>query len=137
MRRNRLLLVLALTLVAGLTAIINAPSAHSSATGTFLVVYKGNSVPKDAASVISKAGGTLVYSYDSIGVAIARTTDSSFRDKLMADTRIQGASATGHFGLQLGEANLGTDNGSPGSPTPGSDDSLSHLQWDMDQIQAP
>ncbi len=138
MRRNRLLLVLALTLVAGLTAIINAPSAHSSATGTFLVVYKGNSVPRDAASVMSKAGGTLVYSYDAIGVAIGKSTDPSFRGNLLKDSRIEGASATDNFGIQLGEADLGNNNGGPESPAPSnSGDSLSNLQWDMDQIKAP
>jgi lantibiotic leader peptide-processing serine protease len=138
MRRSRLLLVVALTLVAGVTAMIHAPSAQSSATGTFLVVFKGNSVPKDAASVISKAGGTLVYSYDAIGVAIAKSNDGSFRGKLLKDTRIGGASATDNFGIELGEANLGNNDGGPESPAPSdSGDSLSNRQWDMDQIRAP
>ncbi len=137
-RRNRLLLVLALTLVAGVTALINAPTAHSSGTGTFIVVYKGNSVPKDAASVMSKAGGTLVYSYQAIGVAIAKSTDPSFRGNLLKDNRIDGASRTDNFGVQLGEAGLGNDNGAPESPAPSnSGDSLSNRQWDMDQIKAP
>jgi subtilisin family serine protease len=138
MRRNRLLLVVALTLVAGVTAIVNAPTAHSSGTGTFIVVYKGNAVPKDAASVIGKAGGTLVYSYDAIGVAIAKSSDPSFRGKLLKDTRIDGASATDGFAIQLGESGLGNDSGGPESPTPSdSGDSLSNRQWDMDQIKAP
>src|SRR6266536_819841 len=138
MRGNRLFLVVALTLVAGLMAMINAPSAQSSAAGTFLVVYRGNSVPKDAASVMTKAGGTLVYSYDAIGVAIAKSTDPSFRGSLLKDSRIEGASATGNFGIRLDEADLGNNSGALESPAPSnSGDSLSHRQWDMDQIKAP
>jgi lantibiotic leader peptide-processing serine protease len=138
MRGTRFALALVLALVAGLMAIINAPSAQSTSTGTFLVVFKGNAVPKDAASVIGNAGGTLVYSYDAIGVAIAKSSDGSFRGRLLKDTRIEGAAATDGFGVQLGEADLGGNEGGPESPSPSdSGDSLSNRQWDMDQIQAP
>ncbi len=139
MRRNRLLLVLALTLVAGVTAIINAPGARSSATGTFLIVWKNNQVPADAATNIQNAGGTLVYSYSQIGVAVARSDSTSFRDKLMAsDKSIEGAAATGKLGAQApdeAEFNQGEARVEPKSPAPGQDN-LSGLQWDMEQIHA-
>jgi lantibiotic leader peptide-processing serine protease len=97
-------------------------------------------VPSTAASKIQAAGGSLVYSYPEIGVAIATSGSSSFGTTLAASDRtVQGAVANADFGSQLRDVN--TDDGtaaptSPGTPAPGSD-SLSALQWDMDQIQAP
>ena len=35
------------------------------------MLYKGQSAPANAAAAIQKAGGTVVYVYDQIGVAIA------------------------------------------------------------------
>ncbi|HEY3209269.1 MAG TPA: S8 family serine peptidase [Actinomycetota bacterium] len=137
MGRNRLLLVLALMLVTGLTAIINAPAARSSATGTFIVLWKNNSVPADAAATIQKAGGSLVHSYSAIGVAVARSDSPSFRDKLLAaDKSIEGAAATGKFGVQAfdeGQFDQGEARVTPNTPAPGQDN-LSGLQWDMEQI---
>jgi lantibiotic leader peptide-processing serine protease len=137
MRKARWLVVIALTLVAGLTATINAPTAHSGATGTFIVLWKGNSIPANAAATISKAGGTLVHSYSAIGVAVARSDDASFRDKLLAaDRSIEGAAATGKFGIQAfdeGEFDQGEARVEPKDPAPGQDN-LSGLQWDMEQI---
>jgi lantibiotic leader peptide-processing serine protease len=54
------------------------------------------------------------------------------------DTRIESAVATTGFASRLNDDNVndGTDVPAPGTPAPGSD-SLSGLQWDMDQIQAP
>jgi lantibiotic leader peptide-processing serine protease len=137
MRRNRLLLVVALTLVAGVTAMIHAPSAQSGPTGTFLVLWKTNSVPPNAATTIKKAGGTLVQSYSQIGVAVARSDSPSFRDKLLAaDKSIEGAATTGKFGIQAfdeGEFDQGESRVEPKAPAPGQDN-LSGLQWDMEQI---
>ena len=48
-----------------------ASSASAGGTSTYLVLYKGSSVPANAAQTIQQAGGTLSYSYDAIGVAIA------------------------------------------------------------------
>src|SRR5688572_18121055 len=72
----RLLLPVALTvLVASVVMVSVAPattSTDSAATATkYVVMYKGNGVPATAAAGIRKAGGTLVASYDAIGVAIA------------------------------------------------------------------
>jgi subtilisin family serine protease len=137
MRKARWLVVLALTLVAGLLAMINAPAAQSGPTGTFLVLWKTNSVPKNAATTIQNAGGTLVKAYSEIGVAVARSDSPSFREKLLAaDKQIEGAAATGKFGIQAfdeGEFDQGEARVEPKDPAPGQDN-LSGLQWDMEQI---
>src|SRR3989442_13154796 len=100
--------LLVLALITGATIVALAPGAHSSdATGTFVVLYKGNAVPNDAGSVISKAGGTLLSSYSQIGVVIARSTDPAFRGRLLKDQLIEGASATSKFGVQLPDERTG------------------------------
>ncbi|HEY3312291.1 MAG TPA: S8 family serine peptidase [Anaerolineales bacterium] len=105
----------------------------------YVVLYKLNSVSSDAAAVVAKAGGTLVYSYSKIGVLIARSNNVYFRSNILLDKRVDGAAATTNFGTQLSD-DLNLDN-SP-APLPDSfpastSDSLSGLQWDMVQIHTP
>jgi subtilisin family serine protease len=133
--------VLLLAVLAGAVFVTVATAGTSSSAGAaanYLVLYKGEAVPSDAASTISKAGGTLVYTYDQIGVAIARSDSTSFRDNLLQDNRIENASPTAGFATQLpneqAEAGGPPDAGLPSSPA--SEDPLFSLQWDMRQINA-
>ena len=57
------------------------PAAATGTTQTYVVLYKSQAVPSDASTVIAKAGGTLVYSYSVIGVAIARSSNDYFRNR--------------------------------------------------------
>jgi len=118
-----------------------APLPYSS-TGvnqTYVVLYKKNAVPSNAASSVSKAGGTLVYSYKQIGVVIASSDNASFRANLLKDSNVQGASATAGFATQLSDDVTIDDTASPlPDSAPATDsDSLSGLQWDMVQIHTP
>jgi subtilisin family serine protease len=129
-------LVLAAGFVAGGKA---ASSAGSDSAANYIVLYKSQALPSDAAATIQKAGGSYVYGYAQIGVVIARSSSSSFRDDLLGDTRIENVSSTAGFATRLPDE---TDAGGPppgGLPnTPASDsDSLSSLQWDMRQIHTP
>ena len=120
--------------------------ARAATAQTYLVLYKSQAVPSDAANTISQAGGTLVYSYPQIGVVIASSDNTAFRDNLMLDNQIDGVSATTNFGSKL---NDGTVNGESSTdangPPPGNlpngpatdSDTLSPLQWDMRQIHTP
>jgi subtilisin family serine protease len=140
MRRSWLVLVAAALAAASATVFAVASSgAHASATQTYMVLYKGTAVPTDAAKTIEGAGGTLVYSYDKIGVAIARSASSSFTGTLAKDSRIEGVSATASFATQLSDEEALVAAGGPlpdSTPAPG-DDPLSVFQWDMVQIHAP
>ncbi|MDQ2910340.1 MAG: S8 family serine peptidase [Actinomycetota bacterium] len=116
----------------------------SSALGqNYIVLYKSQAVPADAAQTIAKAGGTLVYSYGQIGVAIASSDSASFRANLLNDNKIENATGTAGFATQLTDsAGSSLDaSGPPGGDlpnTPATDtDSLSPLQWDMRQIYTP
>jgi lantibiotic leader peptide-processing serine protease len=133
--RVLLLGVLCLMLFAG------TGGATTNATGgsgeKYIVLYKSQSVPSDAAATIAKAGGSLVYSYGQIGVAIAESASASFRDNLLRDNRVENASVTGKFATRLPDTQAGTDTGDlPNAPATDAD-SFSGLQWDMRQIKAP
>lgn len=126
-------------------AIFSITTAFSSAFGAdnqnYIVLFNKNAVPSDAAKVVTKAGGNLVYSYPPIGVLIASSDNPSFRTNLLKDSRIAGASATTGFATQLDDdtEDMPTfDNNilASGIPAPGNDN-LSGLQWDMIQIHAP
>jgi subtilisin family serine protease len=134
-----------LTAAAGVLLLLTgrAQPARAGTMQTYLVLFQQSAVPSDAARMIGGAGGSLVYSYDAIGVAIARSDSASFRDNLLKDGRVENAAATAAFGSRLNpdlravDAAEGPPPGPlPNSPAPGSDN-LSALQWDMPQIHGP
>ena len=114
-----------------------ATGSTSAAASNYIVLYKAQAVPSDAARTIANAGGTLVYSYDQIGVAIAWSGDASFRANLLKDTRVENASSTAGFATQLPAQEVDAAEGDLPNATATDADSLSPLQWDMRQIRAP
>jgi subtilisin family serine protease len=122
--------------VVALVAAIAAPAALGS---NYVVLYKQQAVTANAMTAIEKAGGTLVYAYPQIGVAIARSDDPSFRDNLLRDSRIENAAATDQFGVRVG-SDGGPDPASeeqselPNTTATDADEPLFGLQWDMQQI---
>ena len=112
----------------------------TGATQTYVVLYKQNAVSRDAATVIAQAGGTLVQSYEQIGVAIARSSNEYFGGNMMLDVRVEGAAATKNFGTRVSEgdveaAEAATLDSSSAAGVWG--DPLSVRQWDMIQIHVP
>lgn len=67
---------LAVVVTSGLAVAGTADAAR------YVVLFQGKAVPANAEKTIARAGGTLVYSYDRIGVAIADSDDPAFLDKL-------------------------------------------------------
>jgi lantibiotic leader peptide-processing serine protease len=134
---NRLLATLAA--VAVVAALSAAGSSGSTEASTYLVLYKSQSVPADAARAIEHAGGTLSYAYDQIGVAIARSDATAFAEQLQQVAGVDAVAATASYGVPLDTVDE-TDGPPPGElpNTPATDaDTLSGLQWDMRQIHAP
>jgi lantibiotic leader peptide-processing serine protease len=107
------------------------------------VLYKANAVPASAGSEVEKAGGTFVYGYDQIGVAIARSDRSDFASQLGRDNRIENVSSTKGFASRLEEPSGGSAEQAEGPPSgdlpnsPAGEDPFAVLQWDMRQIHAP
>jgi len=146
MRSKKFLtLMLVLTIMISMTGILSVSAAPANqpylagTAQTYVVLYKTNAVSSNAATVIQNAGGSLVYSYDKIGVLIASSSNDLFRSNLMKDKRIEGASATTSFGVQLNDEFEAVDavemNQSVTADSWG--DPLSINQWDMFQIHVP
>jgi subtilisin family serine protease len=132
---------LALGIAGILPAVATAsPAAATGPSETYVVLYKQNAVPADAAASVGNAGGTLVASYPEIGVVVARSDSSAFRTSISSDPRVQGASSTTGKEVRLDPAASAVGSAETaveaGTPAPGND-SLSGLQWDMAQIKAP
>ena len=130
-------------IVCGLVAAVAAIAAPAALGSNYIVLYKTATIQGDAGSTIQKAGGTLVYAYPEIGVAIASSTNPSFRGNLLKNSSISNAAATDAYATQLPEsstearASSGPPEGDlPNAPATDSD-SLSPLQWDMRQIHTP
>jgi lantibiotic leader peptide-processing serine protease len=138
MKKIRRLLMAGSLLLASAPMSAAVQTAHAGTQQTYLVVYSQQALPAGAAATISSAGGTLVATYAAIGVAVARSDNTTFRDNLMKDTKVEGVSATAGFATRLnnGVVDDGTTTVATPIPAPGSDP-LSGLQWDMNQIQAP
>ena len=119
-------------------AVLIAGSALA-ASENYIVLYK--SAGKASATVIQQAGGTLIADYSAIGVAIAKSDNPAFAANMRSVSGVQGAASTARFATSLGIDALNAADASDASPNlgipaPGSD-TLSGLQWDMDQIHAP
>ena len=125
------------------TAATAAPAGTTGPSETYLVLFKGSSSPADAAATVESAGGTVVADYSQIGVLVARSTDTAFGDRMRADNRVEGASATTDFGTQIGgeQVEAADAAGPPAGElpnTPAADsDTFSGLQWDMRQMHTP
>src|ERR687885_590420 len=94
-------------LLCGLVVLATAVAAPAAFGSSYIVLYKQQAVPADAAATIQKAGGTFVYSYPQIGVVIAKSDSASFRDNLLKDSKIDNASSTAGFAYQLPDEQAG------------------------------
>jgi lantibiotic leader peptide-processing serine protease len=117
--------------------------AGTAGASNYVILYKQNATPANAAQIVSQAGGTYVYSYNQIGVVIARSDNAAFRDNILKDSRVDGVSATDQFASRLEPARVAADDGSNGNTgdlpnSPSADaDTFTPLQWDMRQIHTP
>src|SRR4051812_9869063 len=142
-RLGRLLVGAAVIAATGAFAPTAATAAGPGTSGeaqNYLILFKGSSSPADAPTIVTGAGGTVVANYSQIGVLVARSGNSAFGDTVRANSKVEGAAATANYATQLSQPADDGTNGSTGDlpNAPSSDaDSLSALQWDMRQIDAP
>src|SRR3954464_13430866 len=85
------------------TAATAAPGGTTGPTENYLVLFKGNSSPANAASIVTGAGGTVVKDYAQIGVLVARSNNSAFGNTVRGNNRVEGASATTNYATKLGD----------------------------------
>jgi subtilisin family serine protease len=111
------------------------PVAAAGQKSTYLVVYGKSSVPTGATASIQAAGGTVVATYDAIGVVVARSDSGTFQASLQKNDQVAGVVATAAYATQLSDDQLDSSKAPDAGSAPATDsDSLSGLQWDMVQI---
>jgi subtilisin family serine protease len=127
----------AVALVAGLaaTAAVSLPAMALSPSTTYLVIAPEGDSTAAAATRVSAAGGTVVATYDEIGVLVAQSTNPTF-DAAVAGPGVEAVASTTGLGTVLDdntvmetvESETVEATGNPaGEP-------LFGLQWDMTQI---
>jgi len=134
---RRLAILASVAMVALLLVVPGVRAADSGTAQTYLVVFKAQALPANAAASITAAGGTVVYSYPQIGVVIARSSSATFRGNLMRSGAVRGAASTAAFATRVSDGIVRHESATSSSVanTPVSDtDPLSPLQWDMRQI---
>src|SRR5688572_5635316 len=67
-----------------------ASAAGAASAATYVVMYKGTSVPAGAEAKIQKSGGRVVVAYDAIGVVVAQSLYDTFESAMEQDSRVQG-----------------------------------------------
>src|SRR5437763_11689859 len=92
-----------LGLVTGFSPLASTVAAQAGTMQNYIVLYGGSAVPADAAASIARAGGTLVYSYNQIGVAIARSANANFRANVVKDNKVEGAASTAAFETRIND----------------------------------
>jgi subtilisin family serine protease len=99
----------------------------------YIVLYKTEAVPSNAANWIERSGGSVVARYSEIGVVIAQSNSPTFTQAMQGGTQLDSVAASRAIAkIEAPEASPG---GLPNAPA--TEDSLSALQWDMRQIHAP
>jgi len=136
--RKPLSLGAALVLCAGLTGAVGVPASASGPDTTYLVIAPNGHSTAAAAARVTAAGGTVVATYDQIGVLVARSTLTSFEDAV-AGGGVEAVAPTTELGTALDDDSIleAVDSATvtaTGDPT---GEPLFGLQWDMTQISVP
>jgi subtilisin family serine protease len=133
--RRVLVALVSLALAACVAA--SAPTAAPLDTTYLVLAPQGQSTAK-AAQRVAAAGGTVVASYDEIGVLVARSADAGFA-AAASGAGVEAVASTEGLGTLLDEGDtLGTveaaTQDATGNPAA---EPLFGLQWDMTQIDVP
>jgi subtilisin family serine protease len=127
-------------LVAGITPITSTVGADAASTSqTYIVLAKQENVSARLLSQLRLQGGTIVASYDAIGVVVVRTADAQFAGRAQKNLDVEGAASANTLAFHLKPTieNNGGDHGGNGGKPASDSDNLSGLQWDMKQIHTP
>ena len=114
-------------------------AAGAAGAANYVIMYKGSSVPASAKGQIERSGGTVVASYNDIGVVVARSLYDTFEAAVQQDSRVEGVANSTQPVAQVnpvaGDLADGQDPELPNAPA--GQDPLAPLQWDMRQIHVP
>ncbi|MEU3456940.1 S8 family serine peptidase [Micromonospora sp. NPDC006766] len=139
LRRKTLAAASVVALGVGLAAIGGvAPAAAAGPETTFLVLAPQNGKTDKAAARVAAANGTVVASYDQIGVLVVRSTNPNFATEV-AGAGVEAAATTAGLGTALDEGETVEVSAeeianASGDPTK---EPMYGQQWDMDMIHVP
>src|SRR3954449_8080787 len=109
-------------LIVAVAAVASLACCATARADSYVVLYKQSAVPASARADVEKAGGSLVYAYDQIGVAIARSDSGAFAGALAKDSRVDGVASTAGLSSRVSEpAAGGAIGGLPNAPASDSD----------------
>ena len=136
---KRTIIAAALAATLGTTAAFaanNNPATAASPAAHYLVVFKNATLPNDAASHITKAGGKFLRGFNQIGVASVRG-DANFVKAIGKDSAVQAVGPEHLFAqpeVKAQKLTASTVTGTNSGPT--ADDYFYPYQWDMRRIGA-
>ncbi|SBT42287.1 S8 family peptidase [Micromonospora narathiwatensis] len=139
LRRKTLAAASVVTLGVGLAAIGGlAPAAAAGPETTFLVLAPQGGKTDKAAARVAAANGTVVASYDQIGVLVVRSTNPNFATAV-AGAGVDAVASTAGLGTALDEGETVEVSAAEvaeatGDPTK---EPMYAQQWDMDMIHVP
>lgn len=138
MKRTITMLVLA----AMLAALFVVPAGAQAPTHSYILMARGNSLPKGLDAKVTAAGGTIDRTISQIGLVVASSSDPNFSSKaakisgisdVMPNVVKQWIPPTGE--LNLSDLSMDIEFGNP--PSSGDDDTRFDLQWGHDAVDAP
>ena len=131
----------AAALAVGLIGTAAVPAAAAGPDTTYIVLAPQGKNTDKAAARVAAAGGTVVASYDQIGVLVARSTNTSFETSVagagveaVASTKGLGTTLMDDDVLETIDADAVEVVEATGDPTT---EPLWSYQWDMEQIDVP
>src|SRR6478735_2047532 len=117
--------------------VVPAASASGPESSYLVLAPQGKSTAKAAARVAA-AGGTVVATYDQIGVLVARSTNTAFASAV-AGSGVESVASTDGLGTTLIDDEASDVVGSATAASTGdpTQEPLWNSQWDMAQIDVP
>jgi len=119
-----------------------AASAHAATntqppSGRYVVVFKTDVLPADAATRIAKNGGKLTRTFDQVGVTIVQG-DAAFATRMAKDTKVLSIGAEHFFQLpEMVSQELSQDSAAAEAAPTAADGLYGSYQWDMRRVGAP
>ena len=118
-------------------AALAAPATQTATNGRYLVVFKTDTLPTDAAQRIARNGGKVVLSFNEVGVTTVIGT-ADFASKMAKDTKVLAVGSEHVFKLpDYTVVEADDSNTAEIEAAPLSSDNLYPYQWDMRRIGAP
>lgn len=114
-------------------------SALSGDDASYLVLARGDRLPRGLERAVERAGGSIVYTVDAVGVAVATSDAPDFAARAGAIRGVQAAIPNPELRLvpsSMRYERIAMEEVS-NPPTSGDDDFLFDLQWGLDAVDAP